>query len=121
MVSVFVVGLGAIIGLMAVMKEVLNFHEGLIIFFTLLSFLLMLAVEGVFIWLVLGKPKLVHHYESRQRGAQEVGETERLKEQAAKELGAAPARVLPEPVPSVTEHTTHAFEPALPKRPKIHE
>jgi len=34
-----------------------------------------------------------------------------LKEQTTNELKAAPARVLSEPVPSVTEHTTRAFEP----------
>jgi hypothetical protein len=98
-------------GLMATMKAVLAFNPGLINAFTLLSFLLMLVLEGVFIWMLLG----------RRRGAQEVGDAERLRDQAAKELGAAHGRALPEPVPSVTEHTTRAFEPALPKQPKNHE
>jgi hypothetical protein len=52
-------------------------------------------VESVFTWQLL----------SRKRGAEETGDT------ATKELYAAQARVLPEPVPSVTEHTTRAFEP----------
>jgi hypothetical protein len=99
-VTVFVAGLGATIGLMAVMKQVLDF-KGVIIAFTLLSFLLMLVVEGVFIWMLLG----------RKRGAKEVGDTARLKEHAMKELGAAQALGLPEPAPSVTEHTTREFEP----------
>lgn len=111
MVSVFVLGFGVIIGLMAVMKEVLNFHDGLIIFFTLLSFLLLLVLESVFTWMLLG----------RKRGAQAVGDAERLKEHAAKEFDTARARGLPEPVLSVTEHTTQSFEPALAKQPKIHE
>jgi len=34
-----------------------------------------------------------------------------LKGQATKGLDAAQARALPEPVSSVTEHTTRAFEP----------
>src|SRR5215475_8899020 len=63
-VALFVLGLGAIIGL---------------------------VVEGVFIWMLL----------SRRRGAQEVSDAERLRDQAAKELGAAPGRALPEPEPSV--------------------
>ncbi len=38
-------------------------------------------------------------------------DAERQKEQKTKELGEVQARVLPEPVPSVTEHTTRTFEP----------
>ena len=105
-VSVFIVGLGAIIGLMAVMKEVVGFDLSIILAVTVLSFVLMLAVEGVLIWLLL----------NGKRGANEVGDTERLKEQVPEELGAAQARVLPEPVPSVTEHTTRAFEPIYSER-----
>jgi len=89
------------IGLMAVMKEEFNANIGLVIFFALLVFLLMLVVEGVFISLLLG----------RRSGVKETRDQGRLKEQTTKELNAAPARVLSEPVPSVTEHTTRAFEP----------
>ena len=109
-VAAFVFGLGVTIGLMFAMKMV-GFNPGLITALTLLSFLLMLVIEGVFIWMLL----------SRKRGAKEGGDTARLKEQAAKELGAAREQVLPEPGPSITEHTTREFEPALPKPPKIHE
>jgi type VI protein secretion system component VasK len=100
-VAVFIVGLGTTIGLMAVMKEVIGFNPHIILAVTALCFLLMLAVESVFIWLLL----------SRRRGAKEVGDFERPKEQAARELAAAQARALPEPVPSVTEQVTRAFEP----------
>jgi hypothetical protein len=105
-VSVFVVGLGATIGLMAVMKEVAHFNPGLIIAFTLLSFLLTIAVEGVLIWLLL----------SRRGKAQKVDDKAGLKEQTTKELGAAQARALAEPLPSVTENTTRAFEPIYSER-----
>jgi uncharacterized paraquat-inducible protein A len=105
-VSVFIVGLGAIIGLMAVMKEVVGFNLSIILAVTVVSFLLMLAVEGVLIWLLL----------NRKKGAREAGDTERLKEQTTKELGAAQPRALPEPVPSVTEHATRAFEPSYRER-----
>ena len=105
-VSIFVVGIGCMIGLMAMMKELLNANTVFILIAGLLIFLLMLAVEGVFISLLL----------RRNRSAQDVNDTERLKTPATKELDAAQARVLPEPVPSVTEHTTRKFEPVYSER-----
>jgi hypothetical protein len=91
MTAVFVFGLGAIIFLMMALKMVFGAENlGLIIFITLLSFLIMLGVEGVFIWMFLG----------RKKGAKE----------AAKELSEAKARLLPEPTFSVTEHTTRTLE-----------
>ena len=101
-VSVFVVGLGCVIGLMAVMKNY-GLNDGLVIAFSLLIFLLMLVVESVFIWLLLSRKK-------------EVREAGRLNEQMTKELGAAQVRALPEPAASVTEQTTRAFEPVYSER-----
>jgi hypothetical protein len=106
MVAVFVLGLGAIIVLMGVMKAVLGLNVELILAFTVLSFLIMLFIEGVIIRLLPG----------RKRGVVEASETAPLKGQATKELDAAHARVLPEPLPSVTEHTTRAFEPIYSER-----
>jgi hypothetical protein len=106
MVFVFVFGLVAITVLMGVMKAVLNLDAGQILAFTLLSFLIMLSLEGVFIRLLL----------RRKRGAEEAGDTVPSKGQATKELDAAQARVLPEHVPSVTEQTTRAFEPVYNER-----
>jgi hypothetical protein len=106
MVGVFVFGLVAITMLMGVMKAVLNLNVGQILAFTLLSFLIMLSLEGVFIRLLL----------RRKRGTEEAGDTVLLKEQATKELDAAHARVLPEPVTSVTEDTTRALEPVYNER-----
>ena len=40
----------------------------------------------------------------------------RTKGPATRELDAAPQQVLPEPMPSVTEHTTRAFDPVYNKR-----
>lgn len=100
--AVFIFGLGAIIGLMTVMKFVFGPENlGLTIFFTLLSFLIMLAVEGVFVWMLLG----------RKKAAKGAGGTEQLKKQTTNELSEAEARMLPEPVLSVTEHTTRTLEP----------
>jgi hypothetical protein len=106
MVALFVLGLVAITMLMGVMKAVINFEVGQILAFALLSFLIMLSIEGVLVWLLL----------RRQRGPAESGDTVMLKGQATNELDAAQARGLPEPVPSVTEHTTRAFEPVYNKR-----
>src|ERR1044072_3055849 len=89
MTAVFVFGLVAIIFLMMALKMVFgpeNLH--LILSFTLLSFLIMLAVEGVFVWMLLSRKKT----------------------QTAKELGETKARILPEPAVSVTEHTTRTLE-----------
>ena len=104
MVAVLVFGFAAIVFLMMAMKMV-GLNVGQILAFTILSFLIMLLVEGVFIWQLWG----------RQRGT-ETGDTALSKEQATKELEAAQARVLPEPVPSVTERTTRAFEPIYRER-----
>lgn len=105
MAAVFIFGLGAIIGLMAVLKYVFDQREnlGLIIFFTLLSFLIMLVVEGVFISLLLG----------RKKDAKEVWNTKSCEEQAVKELDEETGRVLAEPGLSVTEHTTSKLEPVV--------
>jgi hypothetical protein len=100
MAGVFILGLVAITMLIGMMKIVLGLNVGQVLAFALLSFLIMLTIEGVFISLLL----------RRKRGTEEASEAMRSKVQATRELDAAQARVLPEPVPSVTEHTTRAFE-----------
>ena len=106
MVFTFVFGLGAITVLMGVLKAVLHLEVGLILFFALLSFLVMLSLEGVFIRLLF----------RRRRGAEEAGDAGLWKGQSTRELDVAQARVLPEPMPSVTEHTTRAFDPIYRER-----
>lgn len=105
MVAVLVFGFVAIMFLMMAMKMV-GLEVGQILAFTILSFLIMLLVEGVFIW------KLLH----RKRGAAETGDTAQLKEQSTKELDGSLPQMLPEPVQSVTEHTTRTFEPIYRER-----
>lgn len=105
MVAVLVFGFVAIVFLMMAMKMV-GLNAGQILAFTILSFLIMLLVEGVFIWQLL----------RRKRGAEETGDTAPSNEQATKELDVARARVLPEAMPSVTEHTTRALEPIYRER-----
>jgi hypothetical protein len=105
MVAVLVFGFVAIVFLMMSMKMV-GLDAGQILALTIFSFLLILLLEGVFIWQLL----------SRKRGSVEKGDTALSKQQATKELDASQSRVLPEPVPSVTEHTTRAFEPIYSER-----
>ena len=105
MVAVLVFGFVAIVFLIMSMKMV-GLNVGQILAFTILSFLIMVLIEGVFIWKLL----------RRRRGAEETGNTAQLKEQAPTELDAAQARVLREAMPSVTEHTTRAFEPIYSER-----
>ena len=106
MVACFVFGLVAIAMLMGMMKSILNVNVGVILAVALLSFFIMLLIEGVCIRLLLG----------RKRRAGDADDTVRLKSQATKELDAAHARMLPEPVSSVTEHTTRAFAPIRTER-----
>lgn len=95
-VAIFVVGMGCTIGLLAVMKNVLNFDTGLNMIFGGLSFLLMFILEAVFIWLLLrsARPR------ERALEAHQTGELDGLKQKA-----------LSPPAVGVTEHTTRTFEP----------
>jgi hypothetical protein len=105
-VSLFVAGLGVIIGLMAVMKEVVGFDLPIVLAVTALSFLLLLSVQVVLVGLLL----------SARRRAARAADDARQQEQTTRELGGARAHALPEPVPSVTEQTTRTFEPVYSER-----
>ena len=96
MAAVFILGLVAIAVLIGMARLV--FHEPILLAITMFSFMLMLLVEGVFAWLLLRRKK-------------NVSDTNRLNEQATKELYSAPTRTLTEPVPSVIEQTTNQLEP----------
>src|SRR5688500_17742121 len=101
MMAVFVFGLIAITMLIGVMKTVLAFNEGAMLAFTLLSFLMLVLIEGVIIQLLF----------RATRRAEEARATAGIKGQGTNELETAQARALPEPMPSVTEHTTRSFDP----------
>ncbi len=105
-VTVFIVGLGCTIGLMAMMKQLLDFSNNWILSIALLSFLLTIIVEGVLISLLWRQKK----------GLKKEEEARRLDERATRELEEAQPHALPEPVPSVTEHATRIFEPSLRER-----
>lgn len=99
---VTIVGIGAVIGFMAVMKEVVHFNNGLIIAFSLLTFLAFLGVDSVIIWLLL-RP---------MRDARKAYSIPQQTKLTTNELAESMPRVLPEPSFSVTDHTTHTLESA---------
>lgn len=104
-----IAGLGVVIGLMSAMKE-MGFSKELIIVFMSLGFLLLLAAEAVFIWLLVQN--------RAGRADKEMGDNAGLKGVETRELGAAQMRELSEPVPSVTESATRPFE-AIPRESKM--
>ena len=107
-VSTFVMGLLAISVLIGVMKAVLGLEPGQILGFAALSFLIMIALEGVFLVLLV----------RRNRGAEEQARTELPPGHTTKELKSPPVQALPEPLTSVTDHTTRAFDPLYINRNK---
>ena len=100
-VSVTIVGLGGIIGLMAVMKEVLHFNDGLILAFSLLFFLTFLGVDIAFLLLLL-RSKI---------GAGYAEGVSQYKVSSTNDLAETRRPILPEPSASVTEHTTRTMTP----------
>ena len=107
MAFVFIFGLAAIGFLITILKAVLEMNVGPILGFTSLSFLILLVLEGVFIRLLFqSKPRTKQGSDARE-----------FKALATKELHAAQARGLAEPLPSVTEHTTRAFNPVYRDKP----
>ena len=100
MVATFIFGTAVITMLMGVMRVILGLNVEAVLVFGTVPFLLMLILEAVFIRLLL-----------RNRATSETNNKTLAKQQETNELDAARPRVLPEPIPSVTEHTTRAFEP----------
>ena len=101
-VAVSVGGLAILVGLIAVMKES-GFSHGLIALFSLLSFLLLLGAESVFIWLILRS----------KSAAKELSVLPQPQELTTRDLAGRQVHALPEPAPSVTEQTTRTLEPVF--------
>ena len=101
-VGVTVGGISVIIGLMAVMKNVVNFPVEIIAAITFLSFFMILIADAVFVWLLL----------KRNRASQRPGEDIPLIESKTQKLIDMPAQSeLNQPIPSVVEDTTRNLEP----------
>lgn len=108
MVSTFVLGLIAITALIGVMKSVLGLDAGQILGFAGVSFLMMIVLESVFLYLLFRRPP----------AKLEALKTESLNGHTTKELDVAQVRALREPGLSVTDHTTRNFEPIFAERTK---
>ena len=100
-VGVTTIGLGAVIALMVITKEVLHFNDGLINGFSVATFLSFLLVDVLFAWLLL----------SSKRDQKRSNDLVQLKAEITRELSSAQPHSLPEPANSVTEHTTRTLEP----------
>jgi len=100
MVATFIFGMVVITMLMGVLKVILGLNVEAVLGFGTIPFLLMLILEAVFMRLLL-----------RDRATSETNDKTLAKQQETNELDAARPRALHEPIPSVTEHTTRAFEP----------
>jgi len=109
MLATFVFGLIGTSLLLGMMKAVLRLEIGQLLFFAALCFLIILVLEAVFIRLLLRQTRRTS--EERESRASELS-----REQVTNELDAAQARALAEPVPTVTEHTTRAFDPIYTER-----
>jgi len=106
MVLTFVMGLFAITIFMGVMKTVIHLDTGAMLAFTTLSFLIMLMLEGIFIRLLF---RPIKHRDSEPRN------TFQNNRASTKELAAQSRRPM-EPIASVTENTTRAFDPIYSER-----
>jgi len=108
LVSVSVGGIGVLIGLMAVMKNELNFDSEQIVLFSLLSFAMLLGAEFVFIWLLIRKSR------GRDLTRESPAGPNQFPEATIRALDTG--RIPAVPVSSVTDHTTHTLEPVPNKR-----
>lgn len=104
-VAAFVGGTGVIIGLMAVMKEVVGFDHGIIMAIAFLSFFALFIIEGVLLSMLIGS----------MRRKKDSSEPAQLPSRATRELEEARQQMINEPG-SVTEGTTRTFEPVYSER-----
>jgi len=100
MIGLFVLGIGVVIGLMAVMKRGVGFDPPIILAITMLCFSLLFLIESILIVFLFRA--------SFRRKRKDV---EQLKKPTTKELEAGTPLGLPANMASVTEHTTRAFDP----------
>ena len=105
MVITFIFGLVANTLLLLAMKES-GFNEGQTLGFVGFGLVMMLMLEAIFVFLLFRGLRAGHQSHSLQS----------LPERATNELVTPRAEALPEPIPSVTEHTTRAFAPIVTDR-----
>ena len=96
-----VFGLGLLIGGMVVLKKALDFGETILVAYMILCSAALLMYFSLGVWQI----------RRLARSSKEASATAQLGQVETQELN--PAQTLPtlEPVPSITEHTTHTLEP----------
>jgi hypothetical protein len=99
-VALFVFGMVATSFLLVVLRGVLDFQFGPLMAFALLSFLVMISLEGV----------LISRLFKRKRKTGDLSGQESAGTHVTKEL-AEQSRLTSEPVSSVTDHTTRTLDP----------
>lgn len=101
-VSIFVIGFGCIVAMLAIMKN-LNFKDEMIAIVITLSFTMIILIEIMFMWLLF----------KRNRSHKETTDNNFIKEKPVKEIHVPPVRELSEPTfqsVSVTESTTRSLD-----------
>ena len=106
--AVFIFGLFGISLLTFLLSEGVHLNAAQIMAFTGTSLLIMVGLEAAFATLLF----------RRRRRSKETDESKQLPQPVTKELHPMSDRSLAEPVPSVTEHTTRAFDPAYAEKVK---
>lgn len=101
---VTVFGLGAIVGGVVAMKA-LELRDVYIISYMILSTLAFIGIYGLHVWQFIRLTK-----------SEKTSGSTAMKGPDTKELAPAEARLLSEPVPSVTEYTTRTFDPIYTER-----
>jgi hypothetical protein len=99
MAGIFVLGLPGIAFLIFMLNAGLHLDPAQTMAFAWASLILLVALEAVFILLLFRR-------KPRKDETQQANQYKLTRELDAKQAGA-----LPEPAPSVTEHTTRAFDP----------
>jgi|ERR1051326_7898003 flagellar basal body-associated protein FliL len=104
MVATFVMGVCAIAALMVVLKAI-QFEFGPLMAITMMGFLIMIALEGIFTYLL---------FRGRQRG--EVKDAKLTSAQSTTKQLEAQSQFPLQPVESVTENTTRTLDPVFSER-----
>lgn len=108
-VGITVGGIGVIIGLMAVMKNVIGFNNDVIMLVTFMSFFLVAIANTAFIVLLLKRNGVFRNKKENN---------DRLKEAATQKLVGMPAaqQLTDAMPPSIVEDTTRNLEPVMRKK-----
>ena len=121
---VTILGVGAVIGLMAVMKEVVHFGNELILGITLLTFLAFLGVDVVIIWLLLRPRRELKARDMKKRATDPISAPLAMIERNEKKQATGPISApftMMEDIPELfirtgeTELSTNELEEAKPR------